>query len=448
MSNTPVVVIGAGFSGLAAARELRAQGLEVVVVEARDRVGGRVSTRRLEGGLQIDLGGQWIGPTQTRMYELAAELGVDLFPLQEVGAAVVHQGGERLAAPSAAAAAVLERVDALAATVDLQAPERTPDAAALDKQTLHTWLRGQTDPGTAAYLGRVLASGLLAKDAGEVSVLQMLFYVRSGNGTASLLATRGGAQQDRVFGGPAALVERMADALGRQHLRLGFAVTGLTLDGDDWLVRAADGRVLRARRVVVTVPPAVLLGVRVSPPLPSPTRRALASITPGLAMKYHAVYPTPLWREHGLSGVFTTDAGWITEAVDNSVPGDARGVLTFFTYGDETVALGALPAEQRRELLLAELVERVGDARIAEPADFVEFSWEDEAYTGGCFSGSFAVGTMHRWAAALREPWRGLHLAGTETADVWNGYFEGAVRAGEREARRVAEDLGEVRAGG
>jgi monoamine oxidase len=177
MSHTPVVVIGAGFSGLAAARELRAQGLEVVVVEARDRVGGRVSTRWLDGGLQIDLGGQWIGPTQTRMYELAAELGVDLFPLQEVGVAVVHQGGARLAAPSAAAAAVLEQVDALAATVDLQAPERTPDAAALDKQTLHTWLRGRTDPGTAAYVGRVLAGGLLAAallqraDAGIGTVL-------------------------------------------------------------------------------------------------------------------------------------------------------------------------------------------------------------------------------------------------------------------------------------
>jgi monoamine oxidase len=294
----------------------------------------------------------------------------------------------------------------------------------------------------------VLAGGLLAKDAGEVSVLQTLFYVRSGGGTASLLSTRGGAQQDRVFGGPAALVERMADALGREHLRLGFAVTALTRDGDEWLVRAADGRVQRARRVVVTVPPAVLLGVRVSPALPSAVRRALASITPGLAMKYHAVYPTPLWREHGLSGVFTSDDGWITEAVDNSVPDDPRGVLTFFTYGDETAALAGLTAEQRRELLLGELVERVGDARIAEPLDFVAFSWEDEPYTAGCFSGSFTVGAMHRYAGELREPWRGLHLAGTETADVWNGYVEGAVRAGEREARRVAEDLGAVRAGG
>lgn len=448
MSTAPVVVIGAGFSGLAAARELRAQGREVVVVEARDRVGGRVSTRRLAGDLQIDLGGQWIGPTQTRMYELAAELGVELFPLQEVGAAVVHQGGERLAAPSEAAAALLAEVDALAATVDLRAPERTPDAAALDKQTLHSWLRGRTDPGTAAYVGRLLAGALLAKDAGEVSVLQVLFYVRSGGGTASLLTTRGGAQQDRVVGGPAALAERMADALGREHLRLGFAVTGLTRDGDVWLVRAADGRVLRAARVVATVPPAVLLGVHVSPALPSPLRRALASITPGHAMKYHAVYATPLWREHGLSGVFTSQEGWITEAVDNSVPGDARGVLTFFTYGDETVALDGLTAEQRRALLLAELADRVGDPRMTEPLEFVAFSWEDEPYTAGCFSGSFTVGAMHRYAGALREPWHGLHLAGTETADVWNGYFEGAVRAGEREARRVVEDLDAVSAAG
>lgn len=442
MPHHPVVVVGAGFSGLAAARKLRAQGVDTVVVEARDRVGGRTSTRRLAGDLQIDLGGQWIGPTQTRMYELAEELGVDLFPLQEVGAAFIHLCGARLAAVPESVTEVYRQIDDLAATVDLHAPERTPDAAELDKTTLHTWLHARTDRTTAGYVGRVLAGGLLAKDAGEVSLLQLLFYVRSGNGTASLLATRGGAQQDRVVGGPAQIAERMAEELGPDRVHLGFAVTALTREHGRWRVRSADGRELHAERVVLALPPTVLRSIAISPALPAPVRRALAAVTPGLAMKYHAVYPTPFWRDHGLSGVFNSQQGWITEAVDNSVPGDDRGVLTFFTYGDETVALSALTPERRRELLLAELVERLGDPQIAEPVEFVEFSWDDEPFTGGCFSGSFTVGAMHRHAPALRKPVAGLHLAGTESAQVWNGYFEGAVRAGEREARRIAAELG------
>lgn len=445
MVDSRVLVIGAGFSGLAAAHRLEAAGVHVRVVEARDRVGGRTFTRYLDTGLQIDLGGQWFGPGQTRMYELAAEYGVETFPLREVGEGFAFLGGRRSAGPDADVSAIYTEIDRLAQTVDLERPSRTPAAAELDSQTLHSWLSERTDAERGTYVARVLAGGLLAKDAGQVSMLQILFYLHSGGGVDSMLTTVGGAQQDRVIGGPFAIAQRMAEGLA-ERVVLGFDVALLSRDNGGgkaamWTARARDGREVTAERVVVTVPPVVLDRIEVSPALPGTKRRAVRYLSQGDALKFHAVYPTPLWNDRGRSGVFNSSAGLITEAVDNSVPGNSEGVLTFFVYGHDAARIRGLDADTRREALLAELADRLDDERLKTPVDFIEFDWDAEPHTGGCFSGSFAVGTMHVYRDALLAPWEGLRFAGTETADIWNGYFEGAVRSGEREAAALVEEL-------
>lgn len=438
MPHTSVVVLGAGFSGLAAALRLRDHGIDAVVVEARDRVAGRTHTKHIEPTLQIDLGGQWFGPTQDRMYELVDQYGLELFPLQEQGEAVYHVSDQRHSALPESVEALYADVDTLALDVDLTAVENTPDAAELDRMTFHTWLHQHADRDAAEFVGRTLAGGLLGKDAGDISVLQMLFYIRSGGGVESLTSTQGGAQQDRVIGGPPALAQRMAAGLGAERIVFEFCTVGLQREGDTWRIRSADGRELTADQVISTLPPTALAAVDISPALPSPKRRALRSLMPGHSLKFHAVYPAPLWHDQGLSGVFNSQDGWITEAVDNSVPGDARGVLTFFVYGEQAAQLTQLPAQERPGILLEEVAERLNDQRLRGPTEFIEFSWEDEPFTGGCFSSSFTVGNMHRYGSILKQPWDGLHFAGTETSEIWNGYIEGAVRAGEREADRIA----------
>ncbi len=435
--HTQTLVIGAGFAGLAAAARLQEHGIAVHVVEARDRVGGRTHTQRSVGGIQIDLGGQWFGPTQTRMYELVDEHGVELFPLQEHGRAFVRVDGAELDDAPPAVADLLDLVDDAAAAVDLDDPASTPDAAALDAVTLHTWLGERAEAPVARYVGRVLAGGLLAKDAGEVSALQVLFYVRSGSGTRSLLGTVGGAQQDRVVGGPFALAERLAAGLG-DVISHGFVVERLVRGTEGWTASARDGRQVTAERVICAIPAPLVPRIGIEPALPPHRRRALAALVPGNALKVHAVYPAPYWREQGLSGVFNSADGLVTEAVDNSVPGHDEGVLTFFVYGEESATVARMAPQERRAVLLDELAERLREPRLREPLDLVDFSWDTEPFTEGCFSSTFAVGTMHRYAATIREPWEGIHFAGTETAAVWNGYIEGAVRSGERAADEVA----------
>lgn len=204
MRGNRVVVVGAGFSGLAAALALAGAGCAVRLVEARDRVGGRTLSRPLPGGGWLDLGAQWIGPTQDRMYALVAAHGLATFPSPAQGAPTLRCAGRRRAEAPGSVAAVLDTLDGLAARLDPAAPCRAAEAAEWDRTTLGGWLAATApDPVTARYAGRLLAGGLLAASPDEVSLLQMLFYLRSGGGTGILLGMAGGAQQDRIVGGPA-----------------------------------------------------------------------------------------------------------------------------------------------------------------------------------------------------------------------------------------------------
>uniref|UniRef100_UPI00157C0A21 flavin monoamine oxidase family protein n=1 Tax=Micromonospora maritima TaxID=986711 RepID=UPI00157C0A21 len=306
--------------------------------------------------------------------------------------------------------------------------------------TLGGWLAATVpDPVTARYAGRLLAGGLLAASPDEVSLLQLLFYLRSGGGTRSLLGMAGGAQQDRIVGGPAALAERMAAALPPGTLRLAAPADAIIQDASGVRVRAGD-EAHRADAAVVALAPALAGRIRYDPPLPA-LRDGLTQRMPmGSAFKVHALYPEPFWRADGRSGVATTDTGPLTETVDNSLPGLAGGVLTAFSYGAQARALRRLSVAQRRDALCDALAALFGPAA-ARPDDLVEYDWSADPWTRGCFCGILPPGSWCDYGPRLRPPVGRLHWAGTETATRWSGYLEGAVTAGERAAAEVLAAL-------
>ncbi|MEV0211974.1 FAD-dependent oxidoreductase [Micromonospora sp. NPDC050695] len=431
-----VVVVGAGFSGLAAALALSRAGARVRVLKARDRVGGRVLTRRLADGTQLDLGAQWIGPTQDRMYALVAEHGLDTFATAALGASVLLWAGQRRAEPPAQVGRVLGLLDEYAARLDPAAPWQAPEAAQWDRTILGGWLRGTAgDDDTAAYLGRLLAGGLLATGADEVSLLHLLFYLRSAGGTGPLLGMAGGAQQDRIVGGPPLLAERMAAALPPGALTLAAPVRTIGQSVDGVTAWTDTGRV-DADAAVVAVPPALAGRIRYDPPLPA-LRDGLTQRMPmGSALKVHAVYPEPFWRADGLSGVATSSAGLLTETVDNSTPTSPLGVLTGFSYSSDAAVLREMAPARRRQCLLEAFAAVVGP-HAEDPVDLVEYDWSADEWTRGCFSGALTPGAWRTYGPSLRATVGRVHWAGTETATRWSGYLEGAVRAGERAAAEV-----------
>jgi monoamine oxidase len=448
-ATTDVVVVGAGLAGLVAARDLVAAGAEVVVLEARDRVGGRTLTLPAADGTPIDHGGQWIGPTQDRIAAVAASLGVTTYPTWDRGLHIEFRDGQahrfdgRLPAsdPGTAVAMglAIRELDAMAATVPPEAPWTADQALAWDSQTVESWLQARvTAEGARTWL-RTAVRSTLAAEAGEVSLLHTLFFIRSAGGFAQLIETDGGAQERRFHQGAQAISIRLAEALG-ERVALGAPASVVRHDQGGVVVEA-DGRTVAAERAILAIPPALAGRLSYRPALPGWRSQLTQRVPMGSVVKVHALYDEPFWRQDGLSGLAVSDNGPVEVVYDNSPEGGSPGVLVGFIEGQHARAWGRRDPAERRAAILQCLVGFFGEAA-GHPHELLERYWADEEYSGGCFAGYFPPGVWTSYGRGLREPVGRLHWAGTETATVWNSYMDGAVRSGERAAAEVLAALG------
>lgn len=450
MERADVAIVGAGLSGLTAARDLLAHGLSVVVLEARNRVGGRTVSHSFSNGVVAELGGEFVGPTQDRVLALTEELELELFPTYDegVGLAFVNEElkrleDESLGLPEGApeeVARVHEVLDNMARTVPLEAPWTAAEADRWDRQTFESWIeQNVSTPEATDYLRRVVEA-LLAVEPWEVSTLHLLFYIHSGGLLDRLLSTANGAQESRIVGGSQLIAERLANRLG-DAIRLGAPVREIALSADRVETTAGDGRIL-SERVVVSVPPTLAGRIRYVPTLPRLRDQLTQKMPMGYVVKCMALYPEPFWRAEGLSGFAVNSTTFPAGVVFDSSPPDAScGVLLCFVEGRHGRLLGRLPSEERRATVIAEL-ERFFGPKAATPIDYIDLDWSAEEWTRGGYGAHLAPGVWTQYGDALRAPCDPIHWAGTETSAVWTGYMDGAVRAGERAAREVIDALG------
>jgi monoamine oxidase len=446
---TDVVVVGAGLAGLVAARELVAAGAEVVMLEARDRVGGRTLTLPAADGTPIDHGAQWTGPTQDRIAALAASVGVTTYPTWDRGLHTefrdgrAHRFGGQLPAsdPGTAVAMGLavRELDAMAAEVPPEAPWNAERALLWDSQTMESWLQDRVGAEGARSWLRTAVRSTLAAEPRDLSLLHALFFIRSAGGYARLIETAGGAQERRFHQGAQAISIRLAEALG-ERVVLGAPVRVVNHDPGGVVVEA-DGRAVGARRAILAVPPALAGRVAYRPPLPGWRSQLTQRVPMGSVVKVHALYDEPFWRHDGLSGLAVGDHGPVEIVYDNSPESGTPGVLVGFIEGQDARAWSRRGPAGRRAATLECLVRYFGEPA-GRPRELLERSWADEEYSGGCFAGYFPPGVWTSYGQGLREPVGPLHWAGTETATVWNAHMDGAVRSGERAAAEVLAALG------
>jgi monoamine oxidase len=444
-----VIVIGAGLSGLTAAREILFKGKSVIVLEARNRVGGRMLNHDIGGGHVTELGAQFVGPTQDHIIGLADQLKVGRFDAYDTGLNIYYSGGtkstfsDQLPTGSAPAqvgpeaAAVVAQLDQMSTQVPVDAPWKAPSAADWDGQTLYTFLKNNSASPQFMGVASAATEAIFGAEPREVSLLFTLFYIAaSGNeqnvGTFERnFNTRGGAQAQRFVGGSQLIPIAMARALGRRvrlktpARRIVQTRTGVRVDSDKLSYHA--------KQVIVAVPPPIAGRIIYEPGLSALRDQLTQRMPMGSLMKAEAVYDKPFWRDQGFTGQVISDEGPVKVTFDNSPPDGSVGVLMGFIGGTEARQLTQKSAADQQAAALGSFAKYFGD-QAKSPRDYVQFNWTTEQWNRGCPVSVLAPGTLLDFGEAIRRPEGRIHWAGTETATYWNGYMDGAVRAGERAA--------------
>ncbi len=444
-----VIVVGAGLAGLSAAREIRKAGRSVVVLEARDRVGGRTLNRKLGRNEVVEIGGQWVGPTQNHVLGLIDELGLETFDTYVSGANLYYRDGTLTRyegpIPPAGGAALVElatviaELNQMAATVPVDAPWNAPNAAAWDAQTFDTWMRDKGLGAETRDLVTLAIASVFSAEPRDLSLLYVLLYIAAAAGDFNLLIdTAGGAQERRIVGGSQLIAIRMAKQLGRR-VKLRHAVRTIRRHRGGVEVRTGSGH-WRGKRVIVTLPPALVGSIRFLPALTSQRAQLDQRVPMGSVFKCMAVYKRPFWRDQGLSGMATSDTGPVKLTFDNSPPDGSPGVLLGFIEGQEARDFAGSSRDQRRAAVLDSFARYFG-AEARDATDYLDKSWAADRWAGGCYVGICPPGVLVGYRDAIRSPVGPIHWAGTETATEWTGYMDGAIQSGIRAAGEVLDEI-------
>ncbi|MEA2495276.1 MAG: monoamine oxidase [Thermoleophilaceae bacterium] len=453
-----VVIVGAGLAGLTAARALVKSGHSVVVLEARDRVGGRTFNHKLADGQAIEAGGEYVGPTQTRVLALANAVGIGTYKTYNEGDNVYIHDGMRSTYPALPgipnppdddrlfkdAIALLGPTDALGKQVGVKAPWAAKGAAKLDKQTVDQYVKAHSRSPLTAPLLDAANEAIYGKDSSQLSLLFNAFYTAAAGDAnhpgafARLISAAGGAQESRFKGGSQEIAIKVGAALGNR-VRLSTPVTAITQTKNGVKVTTASGSV-SAKRVIVAVPPILAREIKFSPSLPAAKQTLLKRYTPGDMIKVQLIFATPWWRAKGLSAQLVVPAGPVGVTYDNTPESGAPGVMLGFVGGRSATNFRTLDAAARKQAVVDEFATAFGDEARGD-SEYFDLDWTAEPYTKGCPTGSFSPGQLSRFGAHIRPAIGRIHWAGTETADYWAGYMDGAVRSGERAAKEVQKAL-------
>lgn len=468
-----VVVVGAGLSGLYAARALRRAGVDVVVVEGRRRVGGRIWSERSGFGADLDHGGQWLGAGQARVAALAAELGVGTYAAHGAGLAVEWRDGRRHtyaglipASDASAVSGAIEGIfefDLAAYTFGEERTRLRTPAAALDQQTLGSWLTASVpSPGARAFLATVL-TGMFGAEPEELSHLFAVFALHQGGGLMNAVRGAGGLRDRRFVGGAQRLADGLAAELG-DRIVLEAPVVAVSHGADEVVAtctrpvddamrdllgpvdlaspRSGEARPwrIRARQAVVAVPPVLAARIAWDPPVPTARQQASQRVPMGTVSTVHCVYHRPFWRDEGLSGQVVAEDGVVRLAYDTSPPDGSCGVVTGFVCGSAGRAFDIPDLAGRRRQVVDDLARVLGPGA-TQPLEVVVRDWSADPFSAGGPMGVMGPGVLTGHGDALRAPVGAVHWAGAESAVEWFGTMDGALSAGARAAAEVLRSL-------
>ncbi|XP_047391869.1 amine oxidase [flavin-containing] B [Sciurus carolinensis] len=451
-----VVVVGGGISGMAAAKLLHDSGLNVVVLEARDRVGGRTYTIRNQKVKYVDLGGSYVGPTQNRILRLAKELGLETYKVNEVERLIHHVKGKSYPFRGPFPTVwnpityldhnnLWRTMDDMGQEIPSDAPWKAPLAEEWDNMTMKELLNNICWTESAKNLATLFVNLCVTAETHEVSALWFLWYVKQCGGTTRIISTTNGGQERKFVGGSSQVSERIMELLG-DRVKLERPVIHIDQTGENVLVETLNHEMYEAKYVISAIPPILGMKIHFNPPLPMMRNQLITRVPLGSVIKCMVYYKEPFWRKKDYCGsmVIEGEEAPIAYTLDDTKPDGSYAAIIGFILAHKARKLARLTKEERLKKL-CELYAKVLDSQEAlKPVHYEEKNWCEEQYSGGCYTTYFPPGIMTQYGRVLRQPVGRIYFAGTETATHWSGYMEGAVEAGERAAREVLHAIGKI----
>lgn len=459
-----VVIIGGGMSGLSAAYELlkKRPQIKLVVLEAKDRVGGRldsVELKTVKGTDRWDVGGQWVCRNQKTLMSLLEELDIEVYNQLYSGSKVWHSNNNVITKysgeiPPVSYIAVLDllwsiyKVERLCKEVPIDNPSKCPCAEEWDGMTLETWKHQTLWTNATKELFDIVIGIMFGVTPSQMSFLYFLHYLNCSGGWSIMTdpSVKGHAQEWKIKGTAHSVTEVLAGRLGKGRVLLNQPVTSIKQEDDHVMVTSLGSRSYKAKFVILAVPPHLIGQIKFSPPLPYNKQRLIQNMPPSHLMKFVATYSTAFWRKAGLSGDMArnTTKGFCESnpiaVTFDATSSDGNPAIVGFITSYAAAQWSTVMDKNKREAILKALKLYFGE-EAEKPIDFTIKDWSKEAWNGGCPVNVMVPGAMTNYGDCLREPFLRVHWAGTETATEWRGFMNGAVQAGQRAANEVLDGL-------
>ncbi|XP_077783503.1 amine oxidase [flavin-containing] A-like [Podarcis muralis] len=451
-----VVVVGAGISGLSAAKLLSESGVNVVVLEARDRVGGRTFTVRNKQVNYVDVGGAYVGPTQNRILRLAKELGIETYKVNVKERVILHTNGKSYpfcgAFPPVWNPIVYldfnnfwRTMDELGKEIPADAPWDAPHAAEWDKMTMKEFIDKHCWTKTTRDFAALFVDINVTSESHMVSALWFLWYVKLCGGTTRIFSVTNGGQERKFVGGSGQITEKIM-ALLKGTVKLERPVIHIDHSGDSVIVETLNHETYKSKYVISAIPPALTTKIHFKPELPTKRNQLIQRIPMGFVIKCMMYYKEAFWKKSDFCGcaMILDEEAPISITLDDTKPDDSVPAIMGFILTRKAFRLADLSKEERKKKICELYAKVFGSEEALHPVHYEEKNWGAEQYSGGCYSAYLPPGIMCQYGRVIRQPVGRIYFAGTETATQWSGYMEGAVQAGERAAREILCNMGRI----